>query len=514
MFTKKDIEDFKLKGIETSKVEKQLEFFRKGMTPVKLHRPATPDDGIETFNEGGVLMYAGIFDKYAGDLKKVKFIPASGAATRMFKDLHEVYEELQTDLHHQKYRIDIHPQIKSFFKEIYDYPFIENLKEVCRKNNKDLSSLIKNEQFAEIIHLILSEQGLNYSNTPKGALEFHKYSDSCRNPVHEHLIESEQYLINPGNSISLHFTVSPEHMKLFQNIRDKLVSLYKNRNIHPDISFSVQDPSTDTIAVDFEDNPFRDEEGNILFRPGGHGALLKNLENLDQDLIFISNIDNVSPDRSKPLRVLYKKLLGGYLIEKLGVIRELLLNLEERYSRAVRNDILSFVTKNISKSLFDQLIVLNDEEFKIAAFNALNRPVRVCGMVKNTGEPGGGPFWISEENGLISKQIIESSQINMSDPDQKKIFMSSTHFNPVDIVCSIRDYKGEKFRLSGFRDDNMAFISKKSAGGRNLKALELPGLWNGGMAGWLTFFIDVPTQTFTPVKTVFDLMRPEHRESL
>lgn len=512
MFTEKDIELFKLKGIESSGVEKQLVFFRKGMLPVNLNRPAISGDGIEVFNEGGVLMYAGIYDKYARDIKKIKFVPASGAASRMFKDLHNAYEELISDPYHQKYILSAQPEIKKFFSDIESYAFIDDLREACHKNNTDLQTLIENDQYAEVIDLILNERGLNYSNTPKGALKFHKYSDSVRTAMEEHVIESEQYLINSDDSLCLHFTVSPEHMDLFKKLRNKILLFYKKKNINPDISFSVQDPATDTIAVDMENNPFRDEEGKILFRPAGHGALLKNLQDLDQELIFIGNIDNVSPDRNKASRVLYKKLLAGYLIEKLRVIRELLFNLEERYSMMVREDILSFIKNNLSESLSDELRILENEAFKNEAFRVLNRPVRVCGMVRNTGEPGGGPFWITGQDGSESKQIIESSQINMSDEKQKKIFLSSTHFNPSDIVCSIRDYKGKKFTLPDFRDDNMAFISEKSAGGRKLKALELPGLWNGGMAGWLTFFIEVPLNTFSPVKTVFDLIRPEHIE--
>lgn len=511
MFTEKDIQIFNIKGIDPLMAEKQITFFRKGMVPVKIHRPVTPEDGIEVFNEGGVLMYAGIYDKNTKGISKTKFIPASGAATRMFKDLHEAYRELNIDPFHQKYWIENNPLIKKFFLEIEDYPFVTDLREVCKKNGTDLSLLLENEKYAEVIHYMLSENGLNFSQTPKGALKFHKYSDSCRTPVEEHVFEAEQYLINADYSLCLHFTISSEHIHLFEDIKDKIISFYKSRDIKPDISFSFQDPSTDTIAVDLENNPFRDEEGNILFRPGGHGALLKNLESIDQDLIFISNIDNVSPDKDKPLRALYKKLLGGYLIEKINIIRQLLVNIEERYSLAVRNDVLSFIKRNISESLCVKLGSLDNETFKSEAFSILNRPVRVCGMVKNTGEPGGGPFWVIRQDGIISKQIIESSQIDIADPEQKRLFMSSTHFNPVDIVCCIRNYKNEKFSLSDFRDDNMAFISNKSWGGRKLKALELPGLWNGGMAGWLTFFVEVPVETFTPVKTLFDLMRPEHR---
>ena len=510
MFTDKDIKYFNAKGINKDMVEKQMAFFMEGIRPLELDRPAIPGDGIEVFDEGGVLMYAGLFDKNAHSYSKVKFVPASGAASRMFKDLFEALNELLVDPYHQKYWIEQHPEIKKFFANIYRYPFIYVLEEICNKKNTNLDALIADEKYAEILHLILSENGLNYGNTPKGALRFHRYPDHNRTAIEEHLIEAEQYLLNKDKSLHIHFTVSPEHQSLFETITDQQRESFREKEINIDVHFSVQNPSTDTIAVDPSNDPFRDEEGNILFRPGGHGALLKNLESLDEELIFIVNIDNIAPDRLKPFRVLYKKLLGGYLIEKLNVIRQLLHNLENDYSIAVKNDVLEFTKRNISYKCYIQLRDLKSEEFISEAFRVLNRPVRVCGMVKNTGEPGGGPFWIVEDDGTVSKQVIESSQINMYDPEQRKIFASSTHFNPVDIACCIRDYKGFKFNLAEFRDDNMAFISKKSVGGRSLKALESPGLWNGGMAGWLTFFIDVPLETFTPVKTVFDFLRPEH----
>lgn len=511
MIESKDLELLTSKGISPELVEKQISLFKSGIKPVVLDRPAIPGDGIEVFDEGGVLMYAGFFDINSTSFKKVKFIPSSGAASRMFKDLFTALEELRGQPHHEKEIVERNVNLKEFFNKIKDYAFYNELELVADKTGYLVEKLIENNKYSEILNLLLNEKGLNYGFKPKGVIKFHKYNESALTPVEEHILEASQYLVNTNKSLKLHFTVSPEHIPLFHEISERTIELYKIKGIELIVNYSIQEPSTDTVAVDLMNNPFRENNGSMHFRPGGHGALLLNLGKLDEDLIFISNIDNVSPDRNKPLRVLYKKFLGGYLLEKLNIIRQLLNNLENGLNPSIKSDVLYFIEDNMSKDIVKTLAEYPDENFVTEAFNILNKPVRVCGIVKNTGEPGGGPFWIKGMDRKLSKQIIESSQIDMEDSSQKEIFLSSTHFNPVDLVCCIRDYKGNKFHLEGFRDDDMAFIARKSAGGRELKALELPGLWNGSMAGWITFFVEVPIGTFSPVKTVFDLGRPEHK---
>lgn len=510
MFTEKDLNLLTDKGISPDQVEKQIMSFKSGIKPVKLNRPAVPDDGIQVFDEGGVLMYAGIYDKKSASLSKIKFVPASGAASRMFKDLFSALEEMHSDPGHQDVLLEKNVNLKNFFSSIQQYAFYNDLKIAALQSGQTIDNLIVEKKYAEILSILLNEPGLNYGAKPKGVLKFHKYDNQVLTALEEHVNEAHQFLVNENKSLCLHFTVSPEHLGLFSEISDTLVLSFKKSGIDLKVSYSVQAPSTDTIAVDMQNNPFRENSGSMHFRPGGHGALLLNLGSLQEDLIFIGNIDNICTERDRPRRVLYKKFLGGFLIEKVHIIRQLLHSLVNGYNLAVRNDVIRLIQNYISFELADKIRDYEDEEFVQQAFRILDRPVRVCGMVKNTGEPGGGPFWIQERDGNISKQIIESSQIDLENPEQNKIFNSSTHFNPVDIVCSIKDYRGITFDLSLFRDDEMAFIAKKSFGGRELKALELPGLWNGSMAGWITFFVEVPVETFTPVKTVFDLIRPEH----
>jgi hypothetical protein len=510
MLTKSDRDLLSAKGIEPKTIENQIEMYKSGIKPVILDRPAIPNDGIEKPGEEGVLMYAGIYDKKNSSFTKVKFIPSSGAASRMFKDLFSALNTLSDQKTNKLEFISNNPEINSFFKNIEQFAFFNDLNNIAEEKGKNIRKLIEDEDYAQVLKLLLNPEGLNYGAKPKAVLKFHKYGNEILTPIEEHITEASTYMINEDNSLHLHFTVSPEHLELFEEITQKAKKDYAAKGIQLHIEFSIQEPSTDTLAVNMDNSPFREKQGDLHFRPGGHGALLKNLEKLNQDIIFIGNIDNVGTDRVKPLRILSKRFLGGYLLEKTNIIGQLLRNLESGFNMSVHDDIIRFVDNNISSLLAKQMAELRENDFIKLAFLTLNRPVRVCGMVKNTGEPGGGPFWVKSENGRISKQIIESSQIDLANSEQKDIFNSSTHFNPVDIACSIKNYKGEKFKLADFRDDNMAFIAKKSFEGKDLKALELPGLWNGAMAGWITFFLDVPIETFSPVKTVFDLVRPEH----
>jgi septum formation topological specificity factor MinE len=511
MFTSSQLKQLSDRGISQEQAVRQLDIFKKGITPVKLVKPAIPDDGIEVFDEKLIDYYVNRFQNEKEGISIVKFVPASGAASRMFKQLFEAKDEFEKNTETPSAVLQKIPELDIFFKDLKNYPFYDDLKALCKSNGTDPESLLKSGKYAEILNFLLSGSGLAYGELPKGLLMFHKYTQESRTAFEEHFEEAAYYIVNKSKHAKLHFTVSPEHRKLFESLSLKLIKKYLEKHkVTFEVEFSVQKPSTDTLAVDMENKPFMMEGDKLLFRPGGHGALLDNMQDINEKIVFVGNIDNVAPDRTKTLRVRYKELLAGILIERVQRIHGLLNNLKKAYSQQLKKEVLEFIQNYISASTVLQLSDINDNEFVTHAILILNRPLRVCGMVKNVGEPGGGPFWISDKSGIISKQIVESSQVNLSDPEQDKIFRNATHFNPVDMVCFTYNYKGKKFNLEEFRDPDMAFIAVKSQGGSSLKALELPGLWNGSMAGWLTFFVDVPIETFSPVKTIFDLRRQEH----
>jgi len=515
MFTSSQLKQLSDRGISHEQAVSQLEIFKKGIAPVKLVKPAIPGDGIEVFNEKQIDYYVNLFQKEGLGISIVKFVPASGAASRMFKQLFEARDEFEKFKDTPSVVLQKMSEIDVFIKDLKNYPFYDDLKTLCKNSGTDPDSLLKAEKYAEILNLLLSGSGLAYGELPKGLLMFHKYPQESRTAFEEHFEEAAHYVVDKSKKVKLHFTVSPEHKKLFEKLSKALIKKYLEKyQITFEVEFSVQKPSTDTLAVDMENKPFIHDGDKLLFRPGGHGALLDNMQDINEKIVFVGNIDNVAPDRTKSLRVRYKELLAGILIERVQRIHGLLISLEKAFSSQIKKEIVNFVQNYISASSAKQLSDLNDNEFIKHAIHILNRPIRVCGMVKNVGEPGGGPFWISDKSGIISKQVVESSQVNLSDPEQDKIFRNATHFNPVDMVCYTNSYKNEKFKLDTFRDPDMAFIAIKSQGGSSLKALELPGLWNGSMAGWLTFFVDVPIKTFSPVKTIFDLRREEHISDL
>jgi len=401
---------------------------------------------------------------------------------------------------------------KTFFEQIEKFAFYDDLNAACEKmSGKDISALVSEGNYKAVVAALLEAAGLNYGALPKGLLKFHRYEDGNRTPLEEHLVEGALYAANKNGKVNVHFTVSPEHRRLFEAlVADKAAVYAKKYGVDYNVTFSEQKPSTDTIAADMDNQPFRDN-GKLLFRPGGHGALIENLNDLDADVIFIKNIDNVVPDKLKGDTVLYKKLIAGVLValqQKAFAYLELLDS--GRYTHEQVIEILQFLQKKLfcknpeTKNLEDAELVLYLKE-------KLNRPMRVCGMVKNVGEPGGGPFLAYNSDGTISLQILESSQIDMDDPEKKEMFEKGTHFNPVDLVCAVRDYKGRKFDLVNFVDKATGFISYKSKNGKDLKALELPGLWNGAMSDWNTVFVEVPLGTFNPVKTVNDLLRDQHQ---
>ncbi len=513
MLSKSNIEQLESQGKDIKKVEGQIKNFIEGFPYMQVDRPAKIGDGIIQLSEKDLKRAIDFYDDTLGEFKIVKFVPASGAASRMFKDLFSFMNEYDGSAKDNKKLNDDGPwnSIRHFFESIQKFAFYDDLKSCLEGVNLDISKLIESNKQHIILQYLLTEKGLNYGNLPKGLLEFHKYEGSSRTPVEEHLVEGALYARSNLKETNLHFTVSPEHENKFKEHLDKVIDVYaSNYKTSYDISFSTQKPSTDTIAVDLNNNPFIQDYGAILFRPGGHGALIENLNDLDGDIIFIKNIDNVVPDHLKEITVQYKKALAGILMEYQERIFHYfnILNEETTLSPSFMEEISEFIERELCEELVQGHDIIDASEyFK----RKLNRPIRVCGMVKNEGEPGGGPFWAKNPDNTISLQVVENAQIDKDDPVQVEIANSATHFNPVDLICGVKNYKGEKFDLTKYIDPQTGFISQKSQSGRDLKALELPGLWNGSMSDWITVFVEVPIETFNPVKVVNDLLRPQHQ---
>lgn len=464
-------------GLTPAALETQLKNFREGFPFLPVTRAASCGDGIRVLDAAGIEQAAARYDRAKESLRVVKFVPASGAATRMFKDLFEFVREgrrtaVVGELLANRRRFAFWPELRTIIGDDADeLRTVENI----------------------------VAEGLRYGETPKGLVSFHRYGDEVRKAVEEHLVEGAQYAA-AGGEVKIHFTVSPEHLTRFEALlAEKIPGCESRFGVKYRISFSVQDPSTDTLAVNPDCTPFRRADGRLLFRPAGHGALIGNLGKIDADIVFVKNIDNVTTDARRSDTVLYKKALAGVLLALQERIFEYLMALEvpgaelEPIAAFIENELCVKLPKDYGTALLRQV---------------LDRPIRVCGMVRNEGEPGGGPFWVAGADGLETLQIAESNQIA---PEKRELMRSATHFNPVDLVCSFRTSKGGRFDLREFVDPATGFISRKSDGGRELLAQELPGLWNGAMARWNTVFVEVPITTFSPVKVVTDLLRPEHQ---
>lgn len=494
------------KGISKEQIEEQLHFFETGFPFLKIVAPAVIGKGITVVDNEKGNFYINKWESYRQKegVNIVKFVPASGAASRMFKDL---YEFLESDSEAPQ-----KSSVKEFFSQIEKFAFYEELNKACLKNEgATIAELIKNNKLKAVVENLLLEKGLNYGFLPKGLLLFHSYPDEKRTPVQEHLVEGALYAANAANDVNIHFTVSHQHKALFEkHIRETLEKYQQKFNVRYHVSFSEQKSSTDTLAVDMNNRPFR-ENGKLVFRPGGHGALLENLNDLFADIIFIKNIDNVVPDSFKEITVKYKKIIAGVLIDVQQKCFDYLKELENNYLTEDRLKEMLRFTESTLCIYHPEANSFGADTLKKYLIRKLNRPIRVCGMVKNTGEPGGGPFLTINNDGTVSPQILESSQINLNNQEDKQKMENSTHFNPVDLVCSVKNYKGEKFDLMQYVDKKTGFISIKSKNGKELKALELPGLWNGSMSDWNTVFVEVPIETFNPVKTVNDLLRPQHQ---
>ncbi|MBP2831383.1 DUF4301 family protein [Aquimarina sp. U1-2] len=516
--TDKDIALIKSKGLTVDKIVSQIEIFKNGIPFVPLRSAATLNHGILKFTEHYQSELTKLYNSRISKLETIKFVPASGAATRMFKDLFKFLdtydfkkESLNSYTNHEKANA-----IRLFLIGLEKFPFYDTVMSEIKNAYPKFESLSEGRQLYIFVETMLKEAGMNYGNFPKGLLPFHKYSDSVATSFEEHLYEAAGYNTNHKGESKLHFTISKDHLEGFKEEFDRIRKKVEEKtNTHFSITYSFQKSETDTIAVTENNELFRKEDGSLLFRPGGHGALIENLNDLDGDIIYIKNIDNVVVRKYQDEVTGYKKILAGKLLEIQDEVFRILNGLDQQNpTEAELKDIKKFLVQQLNVTLpldFDKF----SEKYKLQFLRtSLDRPIRVCGMVINEGEPGGGPFWIKQENGRLALQIIESPQINKDDSRQKNILASSTHFNPVDLVCGVRNYKGEKFNLLQFIDPDAGFITKKSMNGQVLKALELPGLWNGAMANWISVFVEVPITTFNPVKTVNDLLKSAHQVTL
>ena len=505
MLSERDLMQIADKGISEKQIENQLNEFKTGFPFLRLEAAASVERGIVATTAESRDKYEKCWEQFkAAGNKVVKFVPASGAASRMFKDMFAF-----VDAEYDKPTTDFE---KKYFDNIEKFAFYDELNEACLKNEgKDIPTLLADGNFKAVASQMLRPEGLNYGQLPKGLLLFHKYAEGPRTPMEEHLVEAALYAASNGEA-HIHFTVSHEHMPLFrQKVADKVDFYSKKYGVKYDISFSEQKPSTDTVAANPDNTPFRNADGSLLFRPGGHGALIENLNEIDADVIFIKNIDNVVPDRLKDETITYKQVIAGVLVSLQQKAFEYLRLLEAgTYNHDKHEEIIRFVQQDLCCRKAD-IKELEDADLVIYLREKLNRPMRVCGVVKNVGEPGGGPFLTYNQDGTVSLQILESSQIDKNNAEYMEMFTKGTHFNPVDLVCAVKDYKGQPFNLPDFVDRTTGFISSKSKNGKELKALELPGLWNGAMSNWNTVFVEVPLGTFNPVKTVNDLLREQHQ---
>ncbi len=506
-FSADDLTQLKALNIEPSKAASQLRWLRAGQVDAKLERPCTPGDGIVQIQPDSHAYLNKSFANAVAKGRLRRFIPASGAASRMFSQLHadasvlEACRTGQVDSPINPAEIDL----RRFFDKLASFAFYPELKNALAEDGQDLRQVINNRDLALIIRYLLEPCGLCYSRLPKGLLAFHTAADGARTPFVEHLAEAA--LLNGLDGVvTLHFTVSEEHLALFKAQlaawRSTLKAAY---GCHFEVSYSTQKASTDTLAMDASGQPLRDSKGQLVLRPGGHGALIENLNDLAGDIILVRNIDNVVPDVHKEANLVWTKLLTGYLLEVQEEQYALLKALHEQPNDPmVRELVVCFLADRLQAE-----VSLTDDSKTL--LELLDRPLRVCGMVPNSGEPGGGPFWIRDAQGRVTRQIVEGAQIDKSSPDQIDILACATHFNPVDMVCGVSDWRGRPYDLTRFVDEEAVIITSKMQNGAEIQVLELPGLWNGGMAGWHTIFVEIPPEAFNPVKTVFDLLRPAHQ---
>lgn len=501
-----DINQILQHGSTVEFVESQLELFKKESLFINLYKSANKPNDIADLDN---IPKNDIIPEY----KITSFIPASGAASRMFKSLFETLNEISDNP--DSFTLEESSNIQSpyhFFANIRQLALYENLKEALAKDGYDIEQLLKDKDYKTILEYLLTDKGMNLGSTPKALIPFHLYDNKFHYAFEEHIAEAISYLSAENRNVYIHYTLSPEHIDRFLSIADKIIPEYERKhNCKIHISTSIQSPSTDTVAVNEDNTLFRNEDGSILFRPGGHGALIYNLNNIDSDVIIIKNIDNVVPNNKLDIITSYRGRLIAHIEHLYTKRNEILKTIADgQADSAVIESALAFIREELMLSLDANLDKLTVNEQVERIKDILDRPMRICGMVKNSGEPGGGPFIVQDNNGNLSKQIIESSQIDHKNAIQEDIFKSSTHFNPVDLVCMTKDYRGSKYDLTKYIDNEASFISHKSKDGKPIKVLELPGLWNGAMSKWITIFVEVPAESFNPVKTVNDLFREVH----
>lgn len=504
IFTKEDINYINSRGISIEKIQQHLDFFKQGIPKITLVRSATINDGIYSFAENEVDFFVDFFDKNKAHFNIEKFVPASGAATRMFKFLNEFLNEFDVENETINSYINKHKakDVSLFIYGIRNFPFYKLLKDKTLQLYPDYYSQSSDVKYYLLIKTLLSSEGLNFANQPKGIIPFHLKEEHLFTPVEENIIEAD-FFKTQNKKTKIHFTITQKFQPYFEEIT--------NRFSEYDVSFSYQNQSSDTLAVTENNTPFRLEDGSLFFRPGGHGALIENLNALSSDFIFIKNIDNVSQNH-KSIITKYKKLIGGVLMQTQFQIFDYLKKLSEgNVTESEIKEIKHFTETKLAFSLPEEFNFFQKSYKVDYLIKVLNRPIRVCGMVKNEGEPGGGPFWVQDEKGRQTLQIVETSQIDFNNKTQKDIANEAKFFNPVDIVCAIKDFRGNQFNLLQFVDEKSAFITEKTKNGKPIKAIELPGLWNGAMAKWTTIFVEVPLQTFNPVKNVNDLLKPAHQ---
>ncbi|MCK4507225.1 MAG: DUF4301 family protein [Desulfuromonadales bacterium] len=506
-FSADDLKQLKTLNIEPSKAVSQLNWLRTGQIDVKLERPCTPGDGIVQIQSDSHAYLNKSFAAAVVNGRLGRFIPASGAASRMFSQLHadaavlDACRTAQTDSPGTSAELDL----RRFLDELTSFAFYPELKNVLAEEGHDLQKAVNERDLALIIRYLLEPCGLCYSRLPKGLLAFHNAVDGVRTPFIEHLAEAA--LLNGLDGVvTLHFTVSDEHLELF---KAQLVAwrstLEETYGCLFEVTYSTQKASTDTLALDASGQPLRDGNSQLVLRPGGHSALIENLNDLAGDIILVRNIDNVVPDAHKQANLTWTRLLTGYLLEVQTEQYALLKALHEQPDDPLTRElVICFLADRLQAE-----VSLTDDSKTL--LDLLDRPLRVCGMVPNSGEPGGGPFWVCDAQGRVTRQSVEGAQIDKSAPDQADILARATHFNPVDMVCGVSDWRGRSYDLTRFVDEEAVIITSKRQNGEEVRALELPGLWNGGMAGWHTIFVEIPPEAFNPVKTVFDLLRPAHQ---
>lgn len=510
-FSSIDFLQIKEYGIPLKKIEKQFHYYKNGVAKAVLVEPAQVSNGIVKFSDDEIQQKADFFDANKASFKLLKFVPASGAASRMFQFLNEFLNEF--DFEKETINAYINrkkeAELPVFIVGLDKFPFFEEISTKLKEIYSNFNTLEKDSKNFYFIKTMLSSEHFNYSNKPKAILPFHKYKSHIATPIEEHLYECTRYSSSNGNS-HLHFTVTEAHQTAFEKVIDNVKRrVEEETQTQIEVGFSHQNKATDTLPVDDSNNPFRDQNGKLVFRPGGHGALIENLNNLDGDVIFVKNIDNVIQSHVE-ISTLYKKALAGIMIELQQQIFNYLNAIENGQEINVK-EIIDFAKTRLNIKVSKKVLKYTIEYQKEYIIKILDKPIRICGMVRNEGDTGGGPFWVRNLKGPISLQIIETSQIDLTNTDQAKIFSGATHFNPVDLVCGIINYKGIKFNLPDFVDSNSGFIVKKNKDGKPLKSYELPGLWNGAMAKWISVFVEVPLITFNPVKTVNDLLKAPHQ---